>query len=440
MILPFYRSLLYLQPKTLYMDTAKLLEILRDQQEELFSLRNQPFCQRMEESLIKLQSKKAQVVIGVRRSGKSTLCFNVLNKANVNFAYVNFDDERLVKLSSGDLNDILKCLYQIYGDFNHLFLDEAQNIDGWHLFVNRLLRQGMRILITGSNAKLLSSELSTHLTGRYNEIELFPFSFREFCEVRNVVTTNLSTKTDALLRRAFELYLETGGFPEIVEGEENAEQYIDTLVSNILERDIVQRFKVRYKEAFKSLSNHLLNNAPCEIVYSVLQKIFNFKTDKTVENYVGYLYQAYLMKQLRKFSTKSSVRVRNAKCYPIDVSLMNARKDAFAKDNFGWRLETLVYLALCRRFGVGYDIYYHKTDSYEIDFVVCHRTSVLELVQVSYDISSEKTLARETSALLSAGRSLSCDSLTLVTAFEERELEVRGQIIRVCPAYKWLLS
>ena len=422
------------------MDTSVLLEILRDQQDELVTLRSQSFCKRKEEDLIKLESKKAQVVIGVRRSGKSTLCFNVLNRAQVKFAYVNFDDERLIRLSADDLNDVLKCLYQIYGDFTHLFLDEAQNIEGWHLFVNRLLRQGIKIIITGSNAKLLSSELSTYLTGRYNEIELYPFSFGEFCEMEKVETTNLSTKTDALLRRAFDKYMEIGGFPEIISGEEIADEYVDTLVSNILERDIVQRFKVRYKDTFKSLSNHLMNNAPCEIIYAALQKIFNFKNDKTVENYVGYLYQAYLLKQLRKYSTKSSERIRNAKCYPIDVSLMNARKDAFAKDNLGWRLEALVYLALCRRYATGYDIYYHKTDSYEVDFVVCHRATVVELVQVSYDISSEKTLNRETSALVKAGISLNCHKLTLVTAYEEREIDAPGHTINVCPAYKWLLN
>ncbi|MCM1451162.1 MAG: ATP-binding protein [Clostridium sp.] len=421
------------------MDTSILLEILRDQREELAAHRSELFCERVEESMIKLESKKAQVVIGVRRSGKSTLCLNALNKANVKFAYVNFDDERLVNLSADDLNDVLKCLYQIYGDFTHLFLDEAQNIEGWHLFVNRLLRKGMKIIITGSNAKLLSSELSTYLTGRYNEIELFPFSFREFCEMKRVETTELSTKTDAMLRRAFDEYIMVGGFPEIVNGEENAEDYIDTLVSNILERDIVQRFKIRYKDAFKSLSNHLMNIAPCEVVYTALQKAFNFKNDKTVENYVGYLYQAYLMKRLCKFSNKSSERIRNAKCYPIDVVLMNSRKDAYAKDNLGWRLETLVYLSLCRKYGIGYDIYYYKTDSYEIDFVVTHRSTVVELVQVSYDISSEKTFNREISALQKAGKALKCDKLTLITGYEERTLETQGQIINVNAAYKWLL-
>ena len=119
------------------MDSSVLLEILRDQREELVNFSFQSFCKRKEEDLIKLDSKKAQVVIGVRRSGKSTLCFNVLHKAHVKFAYVNFDDERLMRLSADDLNDVLKGLYQTYGDFTHIFLDEAQNVEGWHLFVNR---------------------------------------------------------------------------------------------------------------------------------------------------------------------------------------------------------------------------------------------------------------------------------------------------------------
>ena len=263
----------------------------------------------------------------------------------------------------------------------------------------------------------------------------------KFRHLYNSEIPKFSTRKFAYLPKfTYDKYMEIGGFPEIISGEEIADEYVDTLVSNILERDIVQRFKVRYKDTFKSLSNHLMNNAPCEIVYAALQKIFNFKNDKTVENYVGYLYQAYLLKQLRKYSTKSSERIRNAKCYPIDVSLMNARKDAFAKDNLGWRLEALVYLALCRRYATGYDIYYHKTDSYEVDFVVCHRATVVELVQVSYDISSEKTLNRETSALVKAGISLNCHKLTLVTAYEEREIDAPEHTINVCSAYKWLLN
>ncbi|MCF0184753.1 MAG: ATP-binding protein [Bacteroidaceae bacterium] len=420
------------------MTQTQLIEILRDQKAEIDRFATRQLCQRAEESQIRLDSAKAQVVIGVRRSGKSTLCVQALLRANVNFAYANFDDERLARLSADDLNDVLRGLYHIYGDFTHLFLDEAQNIDGWHLFVNRLLRQGMHVVITGSNAKLLSSELATHLTGRYNEIELFTFSFRDYCHLQGIATDRLTTKTDALLRKAFDQYLETGGFPEVVNGDETADEYIDKLVANILDRDIIQRFKVRYKDAFRDLSNHLMNNAPCEVVLTELKNLFRLRSDHTAENYVGYLYQAYLMMQVRKFSTKSSERIRNTKCYPIDVALMNARKDALAGQNLGWRLETLAYIELRRRHGRTCDIYYHKAGSYEVDFVVCRRSVVMELVQVSYDISGEKTFAREVNALYKAARDLHCTTLTLVTAYEESTVTNADLTISIVPAYKWL--
>ena len=137
-------------------DKRVLELVLLDQKEELESKRAQHLCSRLEESLIDLNSTQAQVVIGVRRSGKSTLCFLALEHAQVKYAYVDFNDERLRGISSEQLNDILEILYKVYGDFNYLFLDEVQDIDGWHLFVNRLLRKNIHIVVTGSNAKLLS--------------------------------------------------------------------------------------------------------------------------------------------------------------------------------------------------------------------------------------------------------------------------------------------
>ena len=163
------------------LDKRIIEQVLSEQYQELSSQGKMEFCSRYEEELVDLDSNMAQVVIGVRRSGKSVLCYNVLKKHEKEFAYVNFDDERFEHLQSGDLNTLLEVLYKIYGDFKYLFLDEIQNVDGWHLFVNRLLRQRMHVLVTGSNAKLLSGELATHLTGRYEQIELYPFSFSEYC-------------------------------------------------------------------------------------------------------------------------------------------------------------------------------------------------------------------------------------------------------------------
>ena len=160
-------------------DKRIIEQVLAEQYEELVALQDVALCTRKEETEIDIDSNLAQVVIGVRRSGKSTLCYNVLKAHKDKFAYVNFDDERFQDMQTSDLNTVLEVLYKVYGDFKYLFLDEIQNIDGWHLFVNRLLRQRMHIVVTGSNAKLLSGELATHLTGRNDQIELYPFSFAE---------------------------------------------------------------------------------------------------------------------------------------------------------------------------------------------------------------------------------------------------------------------
>ena len=229
-------------------DKRVLELVLLDQKEELESKRAQHLCSRLEESLIDLNSTQAQVVIGVRRSGKSTLCFLALEHAQVKYAYVDFNDERLRGISSEQLNDILEILYKIYGDFNYLFLDEVQDIDGWHLFVNRLLRKNIHIVVTGSNAKLLSSELSTYLSGRSKEIYLYPFSFEEYCGMMQVDFQSKSTKAIGLRRAAFDEYIQQGGFPELIHIADNR-SYVRDLTNNILHRDIENRYKISYKAA-----------------------------------------------------------------------------------------------------------------------------------------------------------------------------------------------
>ena len=199
------------------MDINAYKQVLLDQQKEKNEILLESLTARREEVYFDLNSQLAQIVIGVRRSGKSTLCHKVLKQNNINYAYVNFDDERLYNLKTEDLNDVLEALYMVYGDFKYLFCDEIQNIPPWFLFVNRLLRQKVRLIITGSNAKLLSSELSTHLTGRYNQIELFPFSFSEILEYKNIPADDDSTLGIARRKSAFEEYMSQGGFPELFE-------------------------------------------------------------------------------------------------------------------------------------------------------------------------------------------------------------------------------
>ena len=422
-------------------DKRIIEQVLAEQYEELVALRKMELCPRAEEKLVDLDSNLAQVIIGVRRSGKSTLCFNVLKSLNEKFAYVNFDDERFSELQTSDLNTILEGLYKIYGDFNYLFLDEIQNIEGWHLFVNRLLRQRMHVIVTGSNAKLLSGELATHLTGRNDQIELYPFSFAEWCLCKKVDTLSKTTKAEALRRAAFDDYLRQGGFPELIH-KNNKTRYVGNLVSNILKRDIEQRHKIMYTEAFEQLAHHLMNISPVTIVESELAETVGLKSSHTINNYIAFLKEAYLLIGVKKYSTKSRQRVRAEKVYPIDVALMDGRPDAFAGENVGWRLETIVCIELLRRNRpIDRDVYYYKSaGGYEADFVVCRNNIVEEIYQVSYDISKEKTRKREIRGLLAAAKETKCDNLYLITDFHREDLTVEDKLIKIVPAHDWLIS
>lgn len=422
------------------MDKRILETILSDQAEELELKKKQKFCRRKEEDLIDPDSPQAQVVIGVRRSGKSTLCYNALIRKGVKFAYVNFDDERLINLSATDLNDVLEVLYKINGDFNYLFIDEIQNIPEWYLFVNRLLRRQIHVIITGSNAKLLSGELATHLTGRHHTINLYPFSFSEYCEAKGIDTMSMSTMAVARRRAVFDDYMRKGGFPELSRVR-NERDYIDELVRNILQRDIEQRFKVKHVTSFEEMSQHLLNIAPAIVVDKKLKEAFGFGSQHTAKNYVGYLKQAYLLVGLHKYSPKSLQRLTAEKVYPIDVSLMNRRSDAFSGENLGWRLETIVYLELLRRYkSQGFDIYYFSERSGECDFVICEGRKAVVAIQVSYDISNEKTRKREISGLLLAAKKTGCKNLILLTDHSYEDIEAEDHRIAVRPVFDYLLN
>lgn len=422
------------------MDKRILETILSDQAEELALKQHLRFCKRMEEELIDLNSTQAQVVIGVRRSGKSTICYNALTRKGLKFAYVNFDDERLVNLKGEDLNDVLEVLYKINGDFNYLFIDEIQNIPEWHLFVNRLLRRQMHIIITGSNAKLLSGELATHLTGRHHTISLYPFSFAEYCDAKEIDVESRTTKAIATRRAVFDEYMHQGGFPGLL-FIDNERDYIDSLVDNILKRDIEQRFKVTFTSTFEEMSHHLLNVSPTVIVDKSIQETFGFKSQHTVKNYVSYLKQAYLLVGLHKYSPKSRQRVSGEKAYPIDVSLMNKRSDAFAGENLGWRLETIVYMELLRRYkSQGLDLYYFQDRSGECDFVVCENRKAILAVQVSYDISSDKTRKREISGLILAARKTGCKNLLLLTDHTDEDIVHDDYNIAIRPVFDYVLS
>lgn len=429
------------KPKqSVFIDKRTLELILTDQQEELEAKRNDWLCHRSEESLIDLKSPQAQVVIGVRRSGKSTLCFQALENAGVKYAYADFDDERLDGMEAKQLNDVLEVLYKIYGDFDYLFLDEIQDVEGWHLFVNRMLRKKMHVIITGSNAKLLSGELATHLSGRAKEIHLYPFSFAEYCDMKEVDKGKKTTKAEAFRRAAFDEYMKEGGFPELLVIDDKR-TYITDLVDNILKRDIEQRYKISYKAAFEQLAHQLLNVSPTVVVNTDLAEVFHIRSEHTVKNYVAYLRQTFMLIGIKKYAPKSKVRVTQEKVYAVDVAMMNQRENAFAGENLGLRLETVVLIQLLRKCKQnGWDLYYLNERSGECDFIVCDGNNVLQAVQVSYDVSSDKALKRELNGLLQANRQTKCENLLLLTDHESADIEKDGHHITVRPVYEWSIT
>jgi predicted AAA+ superfamily ATPase len=349
-------------------------------------------------------------------------------------------------MQSSDLNTVLNCVYQLYGtNIDYIFLDEVQDVEGWHLFVNRLLRQGIHVFLTGSNAKLLSSELATHLTGRYNEIRLFPFSYLEFCLAENISLDSITTQADAARKSALTRYLNDGGMPELhyIKRPQNRRTYIDGLIETIVAKDIVGRFKIHNTEGLRRIAHHLINNS-CQIInYDSLLEIASLSAGKTAQKYVSYLSQAFLIHKLQQFSFKSRQRITHEKAYVIDTGFIANRDNALLGENVGWRLENIVLIELLRRYhSAADDIYYYKPSARqkEVDFVVCRQGVVIELIQVAYTIADSKTFKRETDALLNAAKKLNCTNLTLITTDESQDIQIGDLTIHHCSAIDWLLN
>ena len=420
----------------------KIVQLLRDQKQELIDeIKNKKLVNREAENYFKniLDSKLIKIISGVRRCGKSVFSYILLKDKN--FAYMNFDDERLIY---SDTNQILSSFYEIYGkDFKFIFLDEIQNLENWELFVNRLKRIGFNLFITGSNAKLLSKELATHLTGRHLTIEIFPFSFREYLKAINFKEDIQTTKGISILKHELKNYLNLGGFPEIIVEKENPKIYIRELYSKIIEKDIINRYDISYKKTFKEIAMNLISNPARGVSYNKLKKQFNLGSEHTVKNYLSYLEEAYLIFLISKFSYKPVEVEKSAKkVYVMDTGIINYSSFKFMKD-YGHIYENLVAIELLRKksFNPNLEIYYWKNIQHEeVDFVIKEGLKVKELIQVCYDINDIETKKREIKALIKASKELRCGNLIIVTDDYEKEEKINSKKIKYVPLWKWLLS
>lgn len=377
-----------------------------------------------------------KVVIGPRRAGKSVFAMQMLQDRE--FAYVNFDDERLSGLT--DFDELLGAMIQVYGDLHTIFFDEIQNVTGWELLVSRLHRRGYSLILTGSNAHLLSRELATHLTGRYREFRLLPFSFGEYLRAKAFALdeTIALRERQGLLLNHLATYMQCGGFPETVVGTVDARNYLATLFESVLLKDVVRRYNVRYAARLLELGRYLMANHAREYTLTSVGKALGFRSVHTLENYVGYLAEAFLLFSVQRFSWKARVRVQAPrKVYAYDPGLVGAVGFRMGAD-MGRLLESLVAIELTRRVVEFYT--YKEPGGKEVDFVIRQGGETICLLQICYDLSEPKTRKREIAGLLKAGEELGCQALIILTWDEEGEANHQGRTVKLIPAWKWLLG
>jgi hypothetical protein len=351
-----------------------------------------------------------KVITGPRRAGKSFYAVHLIQQAG-SYGYVNFDDERLTAI--GDYDEIVSAMNTIYGNPRYLLFDEIQNLPRWELFVNRLQRQGFRLLITGSNANLLSSELATHLTGRHAVHVLFPFSFGEFLTASG---DEAAERTAVEKMAAMDAYAEQGGYPEPLLKKIDRRDYLRTLLQSTLYKDIVKRFRIRSVQGIEDLALYLMSNIAREYSFNALSGVTKCRSVHTVDKYIRYLQEAYLVFSLPRFSFKVKDQAgQNKKIYCTDNGMAVAAGSRFSADR-GGLYENLVAVALKKEEIAGRIslFYWRSPQNEEVDFVVKEGLRVTRLIQVCADISDPKTLKREMRALIKASQELQCDDLLLL--------------------------
>ena len=362
----------------------------------------------------------ALIISGIRRCGKSTLLKQFLNRDGQNALHLNFEDPRLFNFELTDF----QLLDNIIDDSknNILFFDELQIINGWELYVRQKLDEGFKVIITGSNASLLSRELGTKLTGRHITKELFPFSYKEFLSFK-------SLEADA---RSLQKYMDMGGFPEYLKT--NNTDILTTLFYDILNRDIVVRHGIRDVSMLKRLAVYLISNAGNLVTANKLQQPLGFKTTNTILEYLSFLEDTYLVSFMPKFSYSLKAQAINPrKIYVIDSGIIKVASTTFT-DNLGHILENLIYWELRRN---GKELFYFNENGAECDFVVTKNEKIEQLIQVCYELTPENR-EREQRGLQEAMDFFKTDNGLIVTYKQKDAYMQKGKQIDILPAYEFL--
>ena len=404
--------------------------IIRNQRKERDELLARHYLMRKSNTDVKtlLDNPMIKLITGPRRVGKSTYALLMLQGKS--FAYLNFDDNLL--LSAWDEELVMRTLDEVYPNYEFLLLDEVQNLKDWDVWVSKLYRRGKNLVITGSNAKMLSSEMATVLTGRYLQVEMLPFSLTETIEWKGANINSISNTKQAEAVAIADDYLRNGGYPETIDMRSITRNYLSTLFDSIIWKDVAKRHNIRNITDLNNIALYLLSNFCNPLSANDIAKELSMTSVTTTRKFMDYLHEPYLFYYLPRFNNKLKLMKKAAsKVYVIDNGFVAAK--AFnLSENLGRLLENEVFVELLRQ---GYQVetslfYYRSRNDREVDFVTRQGTHINQLIQVCYDMTSPKTEKREVSSLIECAGELKCNNLLIITNNEEREIHTDGYNIQ----------
>ncbi|HIJ05714.1 MAG: Uncharacterized protein XE11_1461 [Methanomicrobiales archaeon 53_19] len=397
---------------------SELRQILRSQREAMGRRTSGVIRQDLER--LKPLRNFAIIISGIRRCGKSTLLVQSM-KREEGFYYLNFEDPRLAEFELKDSEMLEEAFSEEFHEADLYYFDEIQNIAGWESYVRYLLDNDKRVVITGSNASLLSRELGTKLTGRNLRIELFPFTYHEYLEYMESEDSKVS----------FQDYLASGGFPEYLRT--GMDEVLQNLLLDIIARDIIFRNPVKNPGIVTEIAVYLLGNSAREFTLSKLQKMFSaIGSVTTIASYVELLEDAYIIFTLPRFSySQRSRQINPKKVYAIDNGLIRANSIQFSDDH-GRFLENHVFLELRKRYR---ELFYFREKG-ECDFLIKEKTTITKAIQVCYELTT-RNKQREIEGLVEAMEFFELDCGYILTLDQEEDIHVAGKRISVVPARKF---
>ena len=385
------------------------------------------------------------VLIGVRRAGKSFMLYQQIQdnlKKGITWdsmLYINFEDERLIGMTAQELNLILEVHGMMSAQRPILFLDEIQNIEGWDKFARRLADNKYRVYITGSNAKMLSSDVATTLGGRYITKHILPYSFSEYLSANNIPYDDMNIATTsgrADVQRYFAEYFRFGGFPE---GAQLASKrdYLNSVYQKIYIGDIATRNKIDNLFSLRILSRKMAESVKQPTSFTRLSNIIASTGAKlgkaTIINYIEYSKDAFLIYPIKNIADNLTNRETNPKYYFVDNGIISI----LALDIDTSLLENMVAMELIRRYGIDERVFFYNRNI-EVDFYI---PDAALAIQVSYNPhKTDETWQRESTALIKFTKVLDCQRLLILSYDTEETVEVNGKTIEVMPVWKWLIQ